>query len=39
MDSALNNLKWLICYKTKPNQIKSNLIKQYVEILTKNETH
>ena len=20
MDSALNNLSWLICYKTKPNQ-------------------
>ena len=28
MDLALNNLKWLICYKTKPNQIiwvKSNI--------------
>ena len=22
MDLALNNRKWLICYKTKPNQIK-----------------
>ena len=23
---ALNNLKWLICQKTKPNQTKQNLI-------------
>ena len=22
MDLALNNLQWLICHKTKPNQIK-----------------
>ena len=23
-DLALNNLQWLICHKTKPNQIKPN---------------
>ena len=27
MDLALNNLQWLICYKTKPNQ-KTNLVSQ-----------
>ena len=25
-DSALNNQQWLICQKTKPNQIKQSLI-------------
>ena len=25
-DLALNNLQWLICYKTKPNQTKPNQI-------------
>ena len=25
-DSALNNLKWLICHRTKPNQTKPNHI-------------
>ena len=24
MDLALNNLQWLICHKTKPNQTKPN---------------
>ena len=26
MDLALNNLQWLICHKTKPNQTKPSLI-------------
>ena len=25
MDSALNNLQWVICHKTKPNETKPNL--------------
>ena len=25
MDFALNNLQWLICHKTKPNQTKPSL--------------
>ena len=25
MDLALNNLQWLICHKTQPNQTKPNL--------------
>ena len=28
MDLALNNLQWLICHKTKPNQTKSIKIKR-----------
>ena len=27
MDLALNNLQWLMCHKTKPNQTKRNQIK------------
>ena len=27
MDLALNNLHWIICYKTKPNQTKPNQTK------------
>ena len=27
MDLALNNLQWLICHKTKPNQTKPNQTK------------
>ena len=26
-DLALNNLKWLVCHKTKPNQTKLNASK------------
>ena len=26
-DSALNKLRWLVCHKTKPNQTKSNPIR------------
>ena len=29
-DLALNNLQWLICYKIKPNQTKSNIFNIYV---------
>ena len=25
MDLALNNLQWLICHKTKPNQTKADV--------------
>ena len=25
LDLALNNIQWLICHKTKPNQTKPNL--------------
>ena len=38
-DLALNNLQWLICYKTKPNQTKPNyiyLIYMYKEDLALN---
>ena len=27
-DLALNNFEWLTCHKTKPNQIKQNLLIQ-----------
>ena len=27
---ALNNLQWLICYETRPNQIKCELILFYL---------
>ena len=27
MDLALNNQQWLICYKTKPNETKSQILK------------
>ena len=26
MDLALNNLQWLMCHKTKPNETKSNKV-------------
>ena len=29
-DLALNNLQWLICHKTKPNQTKSYIYNIYV---------
>ena len=29
-DVALNNLQWLICHKTKPNQTKSYIFDIYV---------
>ena len=29
-DLALNNLKWLICHKTQPNQAKPNRAKDLV---------
>ena len=29
-DLALNNLQWLICYKTQPNQTKSYIFNIYV---------
>ena len=38
-DMALNNLQWLICHKTKPNQTKPNhiyLIYMYKEDLAFN---
>ncbi len=38
-DLALNNLQWLICHKTKPNQTKANhiyLIYMYKEDLALN---
>ena len=36
-DLALNNLQWLICYKTQPNQTKFiYLIYMYKEDLTLN---
>ena len=30
-DLALNNLQWMICHKTKPNQTKSYIFNIYVE--------
>ena len=39
MDLALNNIQWLICHKTKPNQTKQNhiyLIHMYKEDLALN---
>ena len=35
-DLALNNLQWLICHKTQPNQILYNLIYMYKEDLALN---
>ena len=35
-DLALNNLQWLICHKTQPNQIKYILIYMYKEDLALN---
>ena len=36
MDLALNNLQWLLCYNTKPNQMKSiyidNILKSHFQI-------
>ena len=32
LDLALNNLQWLICHKTKPNQTKPNLSFSYVKL-------
>ena len=34
MDLALNNLQWLICHKTKPNQTKPKPILSYCNYLT-----
>ena len=34
LDLALNNLQWLICHKTRPNQTKPNLIVQWFTSLT-----
>ena len=31
-DLALNNLQWLVCHKTKPNQTKPNQITYYIYI-------
>ena len=36
-DLALNNLQWLICHKTKPNQILIYLIYMYKEDLALNK--
>ena len=30
-DLALNNLQWLICHKTKPNQTKSYMFNIFVK--------
>ena len=35
-DLALNNLQWLICHKTKPNQIIYILIYMYIEDIALN---
>ena len=35
-DLTLNNLQWLICYRTKLNQTKSYLIYMYKEDLALN---
>ena len=35
-DLALNNLQWLICHQTKPNQTKSRLIYTYKQDLALN---
>ena len=29
MDLALDNLQWLICHKTKPNQLLNNRLKHF----------
>ena len=31
IDLALNDLQWLICHKTKPNQTKSYIFSIYVK--------
>ena len=32
-DLALNNLQWLICYKTKPNQTKLGQSVEYIRAI------
>ena len=35
MDVALNNLQWLICYKTQTNQPTNNLTKKGINLFSK----
>ena len=30
IDLALDNLQWLMCHKTKPNQTKQSVYKSYI---------